>query len=55
MDTQRERGNRCQKREENKKNKKELQALTGAAAGTRGWYVLDRHPPLLDKKGGDKC
>lgn len=56
MDIHKEQGDRCRKRMKKKpnKNKRKAHASTGAAAGTRGWYILDMRPPFLDKAVKDK-
>lgn len=42
------------KKNTTKKLKNTHAQTTGAAAGTRGWHILDRHPPFLDEEGKDK-
>lgn len=53
MDMHKEQGDRCQKRMKKNKNKRKAHASTGAAAGTRGWHILDVRPPFLDKEVKD--
>lgn len=43
-----EQGDRCQK------TKTKVHTSTGAAAGIRGWHILDMNPPFLDKEVKDK-
>lgn len=42
------------KRKEKYNKKTKVHTLTGAAAGTRGWHILDMQSPFLDKKVKDK-
>lgn len=44
-------------KKEEKKNKYKRKVhvvLTGAAAGTQGWHILDIHPPFFDEEVNDK-